>query len=161
MDAVLAPILLFAVFSGVMYYVLLPFLAPIVIATGEESHMVAMALDLRKMSLYRQLREAEFEREMGLIDSADYDLTRTDLMDEVAGVLSAIEAGDAGTAESPAPAVAALAGPSCPDCGAEAESGARFCQQCGAQIGQACPQCGQTTLPEDRFCGSCGRGLIT
>ena len=161
MDAVLAPILLFAVFSGVIYYVFLPFLAPKLIATGEEANMVAMALDLRKMSLYRQLREAEFEREMGLIDSADYDLTRSDLMDEVAGVLSAIKTGDPGASQSSASAVAAPAGPICPNCGSEAEADARFCQQCGTEIGQACPQCGRTYMPEDRFCGSCGRGLIT
>ena len=157
MDTFVAPVLLFVIFSGVVYYVFAPFLGPQVLAIGDEAETASLALKMRKISLYEQLREAEFEKQMGLVAENDYVRIRSDLMDEVAGVISASEmAAPGGTAE----VVATGEDDACHNCGAMVESDARFCEQCGDQLGGRCPVCGAKVQLQDHFCGQCGRGLI-
>ena len=45
----------------------------------------------------------------------------------------------------------------CPECGAAAGEGARFCANCGSAIVPSCGACGQTLTEGARFCPSCGR----
>ena len=170
MDTV-APLLLLVLFSGTVFYVFVPFLGPVVLATGDEAATNTIALELRKISLYKQLREVEFEQQMGLVDDHDYTRIRADLMEEVAGVLQAVQAVSgksagqtAGVTLSP-PAGgskgAVAVAETCPSCGAETESDGRFCSQCGTQLGAGCPNCGARVEPQDQFCGHCGRGLVS
>jgi uncharacterized membrane protein YvbJ len=44
----------------------------------------------------------------------------------------------------------------CTQCGAQAESGQRFCGQCGRALSVACSQCGHENPGDHRFCGGCG-----
>lgn len=44
----------------------------------------------------------------------------------------------------------------CQSCGAENDSGARFCQNCGAALALSCAQCGAPVPPRARFCNQCG-----
>ena len=165
MDTLLPQIILFLVFAGTAYYVLAPLMNKPVLALDDTSETRATALELRKISLYKQIREAEFEHEMGLTDQADFERTQADLMTEAAGVLQAIEGLPAQGKESAAkrtstktsaPAIEVA----CPNCGERAAAGARFCADCGTELGKACPQCGVQTSIGDRFCGECGRGLV-
>ena len=48
----------------------------------------------------------------------------------------------------------------CPRCQAENESGARFCEDCGARLEATCPSCGTLVTPGKKFCRSCGAALI-
>jgi class 3 adenylate cyclase len=47
----------------------------------------------------------------------------------------------------------------CSNCGAEAQPGQKFCQDCGARLAELCPNCGQAVQPGARFCGECGANL--
>ena len=165
MDTLLPQIILFLVFTGSAYYVLAPLMARPVLAADDASETRVTALELRKISLYKQIREAEFEHEMGLTDLADFERTRADLMDETAGIMQAIEGPPAkgkkgaakGSGVKPPPSAIKV---DCPNCGETATSGARFCATCGTELGKACPQCGTPTTAGARFCGECGRGLV-
>ena len=171
MDSLVAPLLLFALFSGVVYFVFKPFLGPAVLATGDERATATVALELRKISLYKQLREAEFEQQMGIVDESDFTRIRGELMEEVATVMQAAKAGSekspgegeaAGVALSLSNGAAAVAvAETCPSCDAGIEPEARFCSHCGTELGAGCPSCGARVQPQDHFCGHCGRGLVS
>jgi predicted ATPase/class 3 adenylate cyclase len=47
----------------------------------------------------------------------------------------------------------------CPNCGAEARPGARFCASCGAALDRLCPN-GHAVTAHDRFCVVCGVALV-
>lgn len=44
----------------------------------------------------------------------------------------------------------------CPQCGASAQVGDRFCPKCGTTLAHACLDCGHALRPDDRFCPRCG-----
>lgn len=69
-------------------------------------------------------------------------------------------------APAPAPArPAEVAGKiRCPQCGTQAEAGAKFCPACGAKLAQpapitACPQCSAKLPAGARFCPECGNRI--
>ncbi|MFP5333005.1 MAG: AAA family ATPase [Acidimicrobiia bacterium] len=45
----------------------------------------------------------------------------------------------------------------CPECGAAAGDGARFCASCGSAMAPACGACGHALTEGARFCPSCGQ----
>ena len=49
----------------------------------------------------------------------------------------------------------------CSACGAENESGRKFCGECGNALLQACPSCGTSNPPTVKFCGECGVSLAS
>ena len=173
MDTLIAPLMLFALFSGVFYFVFQPFLETKVIATGDEEETATIALELRKINLYKQIREVEFEQQMGIVDESDFARIRSDLMDEVATVMQAAkapaerstgagdEAGVALSVSKGSAAVTDAVAETCPSCGADTDPEGRFCSHCGTQLGAGCPNCGVRVQPQDHFCGHCGRGLVS
>lgn len=48
---------------------------------------------------------------------------------------------------------------SCPQCGAIARAGDKFCHTCGTALSQTCPACGTPFASGDKFCGNCGTRL--
>ena len=44
----------------------------------------------------------------------------------------------------------------CPSCGTDAEVGAIFCEQCGAQLPGVCEKCGAAVGANAKFCRACG-----
>jgi len=185
MDTLLPLVVLILVAIGLVYYVLVPFVSEKVAAVGEDAATRATALELHKVNLYKQIREVEFEREMGLIDEEDFDRTRADLLTEVAQVMRQLEGAheDRVAPEGPSgpsggrtsrrtpegspsgtgPAPAAAEELVCPGCGILLVPGARFCSSCGTAVAPptaGCPGCGAPVQSGDRFCASCGRGLL-
>ena len=162
MEAFLAPLALLAVFTGGAYYMLVPFLSQRVMAAGDESTTRTASLELRKLNLYEQIREVEFEREMGLINAEDFHRTRAELVAEAAQVIGEIDRmiplSNPGPNAASAPP---MAGPGCPACEKPLDPGERFCSNCGAEVGVDCPSCGEVAAPGDRFCTRCGRGLLS
>lgn len=47
----------------------------------------------------------------------------------------------------------------CPNCQTDNETGAKFCNECGAKLESACPECGKTNRPDSKFCNECGHNL--
>jgi class 3 adenylate cyclase/tetratricopeptide (TPR) repeat protein len=47
----------------------------------------------------------------------------------------------------------------CTRCGAENETGRKFCGECGAPLALLCPSCGSPNPPTVKFCGECGSSL--
>ena len=47
----------------------------------------------------------------------------------------------------------------CPNCAAENEPGAKFCNECGTALSAGCPNCGATNKPGAKFCNECGTAL--
>lgn len=47
----------------------------------------------------------------------------------------------------------------CPNCQTDNETGAKFCNECGAKLESACPECGKTNRPDSKFCNECGHKL--
>ncbi len=124
-------------------------------AYPEAAEPLATGLQLRKINLYRQLREIEFEHEMGITSPEDFERSKSDILNETRSVISALEAGT--TSEVP---VAEEPIEACPNCLAAIDPNVQFCGQCGSPLGRPCPSCRETVKLDDRFCGSCGRGLV-
>jgi len=49
----------------------------------------------------------------------------------------------------------------CTSCGAQNDSGRKFCLECGLPLAAACPACGATNPAAAKFCGECGGRLAT
>ncbi len=164
MDTLLPLVVLILVAIGPAYYVLVPFVSEKVAAVGEDAATRATALELRKVNLYKQIREVEFEREMGLIDEQDFNRTRADLLTEVAQVMHQLEGAPGEQVPPVGPVPEAAEELVCPTCGALLVPGAGFCSSCGAAVTPptaGCPGCGAPVQSGDRFCASCGRGLLS
>lgn len=156
MDLVLTAVILVFILLAALFYILTPFLSEKTVSESEATHDRTTALQLRKVDLHKQIREAEFEREMGLINEADFERTKADLEAEVAAVKGDLDSGPEDRTKPAAAIIEAV----CTGCGAPIEAGAKFCSQCGVAVGEVCPGCGTAVLPGDRFCTNCGRGLL-
>ena len=47
----------------------------------------------------------------------------------------------------------------CPNCKHENPVGAKFCEQCAAELGQVCPNCANQVSSASKFCSQCGHPL--
>ncbi len=47
----------------------------------------------------------------------------------------------------------------CPNCGASAKTGAKFCPDCGKPMQEQCPKCGAVVKEGAKFCSECGASL--
>lgn len=95
-------------------------------------------LDERKVAIYENLRDLQFEYRVGKLSDADYQTTKKDLQKELASVLAEvdrvkIELGMNGAVPPPVakPVPAKTSGLVCPSCGAKFEKELKFCGECG------------------------------
>jgi hypothetical protein len=91
-------------------------------------------LEQRKVQIYENLRDLQFEYRLGKLSDEDYQKTKVDLQRELAKVLAEIDT------LQPAQAKAAVAaaeskpkpdGKTCPHCGAKFPLALKFCGACG------------------------------
>ncbi len=88
-------------------------------------------LELRKAQIYENLRDLQFEYRVGKLSDADYQLTKTGLQNELAGVMAEIDRMKAGAPAPAAPKPEALDPNVCPHCSAKMPAPMKFCGQCG------------------------------
>ena len=94
-------------------------------------------LEVRKASIYENLRDLQFEYRLGKLSDADYQRTKLELQAQLAVVLGEID--KIKQAEGVGPAVVKAKGSSkksetakvCPHCSAKFEKPLKFCGECG------------------------------
>ena len=94
-------------------------------------------LEVRKASIYENLRDLQFEYRVGKLSDADYQRTKLDLQAGLAVVLGEIDKlkqleGAPGAAAKSKPSVKKPdTGKVCPHCAAKFEKPLKFCGECG------------------------------
>lgn len=112
----------------------------------------------RRDSIYKALKELEFDYQVGKVSDADFQAFSTQLKSQAVAVLKEIDAlqaigidpeldarieaeiaalrrnGRAEVAVAPVAAPEAAAAAFCPQCGRQARPGDRFCSRCGAPL---------------------------
>ena len=137
-------------------------------------------LEVRRQTLYDNLKDLQFEYHQGKLSEEDYQSLKHGFLYDLAGVMDSIErrtlrkpkpakgsASAAPTVKAEAagnqqPAAAATATPeviSCPSCGAANPVANLFCGQCAQPLSVTCPACKAATPLAARFCGRCGQPL--
>jgi hypothetical protein len=96
-------------------------------------------LEERKLTIYENLRDLQFEYRLGKLSDSDYAQTKQDLQRELAAVLAEIDKLQGVVqAQAPAPAPRPQSRDRqpavCPHCGARFPSPMKFCGECGKPI---------------------------
>ncbi len=156
----IAPLILFVLFVAGTYYIVYPFLKPQT-AAGDvnllrENHT---ALKARKISLLKQIREVEFENEMGLIAAEDYTRIRSELAGETGEILNQLDQIKTEIRKNPTAGTAQEPEARCPNCSAPVRSQDKFCGSCGSPLALKCPDCGADIRSDQNFCASCGHKI--
>lgn len=137
-------ILFFSIFLSLCWFVF----SPLINNTGDFtliSDDEQVAIEIYKKNLYKQIREVEFEKEMGILTEEDFQYVKQGLISE-AGELMDIKM------ENP---VSQKIG-KCPECKTELYDRNKYCSGCGLELSY-CSSCGSVTLPTDSFCSKCGK----
>ena len=90
-------------------------------------------LEARKAQIYENLRDLQFEYRVGKLSDADYQMTKTGLQTELAGVLAEIDGmkSAAGAVGVQPQKKLARSTNTCPHCGASFTKPMKFCGECG------------------------------
>ncbi len=152
------------VFSGVLSFIINPLLKGSLGTAGVTDDLTMKNLEQEKFNVYAQIKEADFEYEMGKLSYRDYRYQRQELMQKAAEIIDEIESHMHHTSQisdtsSPSPPRDS----GCPECASPVKPGAKFCAICGTQLGthDLCAECGAANPKGSKFCGHCGEGLVT
>ncbi len=88
-------------------------------------------LEQRKVRIYEQLRDLQFEYRVGKLSDADYQTTKTNLQTELAAVMQEL---DKRQGMAPPPPPAPKPANVCPHCGTKFPSAMKFCGACGKEM---------------------------
>ncbi len=102
---------------------------------------------------YSAIKDLEADHAMGKLSDADYGNLRGKYEAKALTILQKLDA--AQVIVQPAPR-AAVAGGTCPQCGASVVAGAKFCRRCGASVAAVCVSCGAPVSADAKFCRQCG-----
>lgn len=91
-------------------------------------------LEDRKARIYEGLRDLQFEYRVGKLSEADYQRTKLDLQQQLAGVMAEIDRVAPGTSAAAPEPKPASDGKSCAACGATFDQPMKFCGKCGKAI---------------------------
>ncbi len=120
-------IVVFILLIAAVYFTLMPFMSERVLARYQSVNQDEYSADeLKKINLLRQIKEVEFEREIGIIDQEDFHRVKSELMNETKVVMDSI-ASEETNAPKPAPR-------HCPKCSARVPKESKFCGHCGTPL---------------------------
>jgi hypothetical protein len=97
-------------------------------------------LEVRKASIYENLRDLQFEYRVGKLSDDDYQRTKLELQSQLAGVLAEIDKIKQTEGAAPNAVKAKSAGRRsdaakvCPHCSAKFEKPLKFCGECGKSM---------------------------
>jgi hypothetical protein len=128
MELAVAVVLLAAVFAFVVG-----------VRTGDlpqpEPASITQHLDDRKARIYEGLRDLQFEYRVGKLSEEDYQRTKVDLQQQLAGTMAEIDKLVPGASAAAAATLPLKPNPLvCPHCNAKFEKPMKFCGECGKAI---------------------------
>lgn len=161
----LASLLAFIVFVGVLIFVVQPVVEKSKYFCRINEDTTLQNLEQEKFNIYAQIKEADFEYEMGKLSHRDYSLQREELLERASEVIDHIDqyvnnSNDHAEIAETASEKKSKADSACPSCGATLPNGAKFCYACGTALASVCEECGSTNPANSKFCANCGRGLV-
>jgi len=158
-------LLTFVVITGTLSFIVNPLLAK-----SQENDRVTDDTQLRnleqeKFNIYAQIKEADFEYEMGKLSYRDYRYQRQELMQKAAEIIDEIDAYINHSNHDSIPTSHQTASKAaCPECASPVKDGAKFCAICGFRLSgdyRYCTECGSENPAGSKFCHACGEGLVT
>ncbi|MBD3274660.1 MAG: hypothetical protein GF372_05080, partial [Candidatus Marinimicrobia bacterium] len=116
-------------------------------------------LEQEKFNIYAQIKEADFEYEMGKLSYKDYRFQRQELMEKASEILDEIDRHLGKSEKITSSAKDAVA---CAQCGTPASADAKYCAVCGSPIVTevACSECDEENPAGSNYCWKCGTGLV-
>lgn len=159
----LEAILTFIIFVGVLIFVVQPVVEKSKYFRMINEDTTLQNLEQEKFNIYAQIKEADFEYEMGKLSHRDYAMQREELLERASEVIDHIDRYvNKANGHTEAESTTQIPGKAiCPSCDAEVPSGAKFCAACGTALSEVCEDCGASNPADSKFCANCGRGLVT
>tara|TARA_B100001029_G_C15060453_1_gene457974 strand:- start:609 stop:1040 length:432 start_codon:yes stop_codon:yes gene_type:complete len=140
------PVLLFIIFIIAMYFTIQPLFLEKVLIPDEIGNPKDISKKMRLLNLFNQIRETEFEYDMGIISNEDFDRTNNELKLEASNLL-----------ENSNEIVTDHICSKC-DCAISIQD--KFCSNCGINLdNKNCKNCHSKLADNDKFCSQCGFGV--
>jgi len=158
----LEPILTFLVFVGTLSFIVTPLVKRAEYFRRVNEDTTLRNLEQEKFNIYAQIKEADFEYEMGKLSYRDYQLQRRELLEKAEQVLDEIDFYQNGSAVSEPQAATAGNYQACPTCHSEVSESAKYCSHCGQDLSTDvtnCIACGNINPIDSSYCAQCGEGL--
>ena len=122
-------------------------------SAGSPTETDADYLAARKIALYRNIKELEFDYKMGRLAEADFRKLETEYKGEAAEILQKLEILKASSAIEKPPALSGTRA-ECPQFSEHDDETSRV-----PMSADVCPACGAKTIPGKKFCADCGARL--
>jgi len=140
------PILLFLIFIFTIYYTVHPFFSEKVVYPEQSKNPNDIANKRRLVNIFKQIRETEFEHDMGIIADEDFERTRSELKLEASNLL---ENNDPISKSN-----------TCFKCDNSIKEDDKFCSDCGLNLTEKmCSNCNIPINENDKFCSQCGTNV--
>jgi len=141
------PVLLFLVFIIAIYFSVHPFFSEDSNVFTHNENPKIKAQKRQLVNLFKQIRETEFEHDMGIIADEDFERTRDELKSEASRLIEISEG------------VTDLK--NCPKCDSIIIEKDKFCGDCGFDLFNKsdvniCKKCNIELNKNDKFCSQCG-----
>ena len=142
------PVLLFLIFISALYFTIHPLLSHKCYKIDSEINQTEMTKKRRLINLFKQIRETEFEHEMGITAEEDFNRTRNELKSEAAILIEN---------EKQSKHFNII---NCEKCNCENETSNKFCYNCGTNLRNlGCHKCQAELKKSDKFCSQCGTSI--
>jgi len=142
------PLLLFLIFISTIYFTVYPFFSDKNLQIDSEKNQKESSKNRQLKTLFRQIREIEFEHEMGITVDEDFNRTRDELKLEASKLMeksTPLKQNDLLT---------------CKKCNHKNDPNSKFCSNCGVNLlKRECSKCKMELKDLDKFCSQCGTSI--
>ena len=142
------PLLLFLIFISTIYFTVYPLFSQQRPQIDSDINQYETSKKRQLKTLFQQIREVEFEHEMGITAEEDFNRTRDELKLEASKLLK-------NNVEPPN-----LEQKNCKKCNHENELNNKFGSNCGTNLLKSeCFKCNSELKNTDKFCSQCGASV--